>query len=372
MLKPSMMKTFMAVRKRKDRERWIVDLRHAGRRYIMNSPENTKRGAQAYELVLRGKLARGESLKSSIKNEAKNFKDFLEEWFQDYVAVNNKLSERQSKESMMRLHLIPTFGHLKLEDLTTEKIDRYKAKKLKEGLNPKTINNQLAVLSKCLNSALDWGELSTVPKISRLKTTVKTPRFLTQEECIQLLSDYNEPLWRRMVLTGIHTGLRLGELLGLQWKDVDFDRCVIDVRHSRVRGELTSPKSHRSRLVPMTTVLSSELSSQPHDHGFVFAKKNGSPHETHQASSALIRMCRRTGLDKIGWHILRHTFASHLVMRGVPLRHVQELLGHSTITMTEKYSHLAPSSLHSAVAVLNKEFESFGNHMETKALKATV
>ena len=103
--------------------------------------------------------------------------------------------------------------------------------------------------------------------------------------------------------------------------------------------------------------------------GLVFDQINGKPLQPYLAVSALRRMCRRSGLRRIGWHTLRHTFASHLVMRGVPLRHVQKLMGHSSVVMTERYSHLAPSSLQDAISVLNGENQNFENHMETKILK---
>ena len=336
----------------------------------MKSPENSKRGAEAYESILRAKLARGESLDCNPTLDGKTFEDFSEEWFDTYVMVNNKLSEQQSKESILRLHLVPFLGKLELKDITAREVEAFKVAQQRKGFHPKTVNNQLAVLSKLLRCAVEWGELTSCPIIKRLKTPPSKMDYLTEEECGRLLSDRTEPQWHQMAISGVNTGMRLGELLGLCWENVDFERGMVHVRRSMVRGELTSPKNHRARTIPMTERLKGELFPFQKKHGLLFKKANGMPLEPHLAVAAIRRMCKRSGLRRIGWHTLRHTFASHLVMKGVPLRHVQKLLGHSTVNMTERYAHLAPSSLQDAIAVLNGQNQIFGNHTETKVLKA--
>lgn len=102
----------------------------------------------------------------------------------------------------------------------------------------------------------------------------------------------------------------------------------------------------------MSTDVYNAFEAQAQPAGFIFAQKSGNPRSYTGAQKALHRICDRTGVRRISWHVLRHTFASLLAARGVPLTIVQKFLGHSTISMTERYAHLAPSSLHDAMTVL--------------------
>ncbi len=87
--------------------------------------------------------------------------------------------------------------------------------------------------------------------------------------------------------------------------------------------------------------------------GYAFLNRDGRPFSNYGLNYAIRKLCARAGLRKIGWHTMRHTFASHLAMRGVPLPAIKELMGHSSITTTMRYAHVAPSTLRSAIAMLN-------------------
>ena len=158
-----------------------------------------------------------------------------------------------------------------------------------------------------------------------------------------------------MVLTALRTGMRIGELCGLDWGDVDLHKRVITVRRSLVEGVLGSPKNNRIRYIPISEDLLVALREQGGTKGFIFKRSNGIPLQIMFAWRGLQTLCLKANLRKIGWHALRHTFASHLVMRGVPMRTVQSLMGHSTMQMTERYSHLAPSPLFDAIAMLETQ-----------------
>ncbi len=108
--------------------------------------------------------------------------------------------------------------------------------------------------------------------------------------------------------------------------------------------------------MPLNARALAALKAHRHLKGpYVFCQKTGEPFSVYNAPAmAIARACRRAGLRPVGWHTLRHTFASHLVMRGVPLKAVQELLGHATIEMTMRYSHLSPDSRREAVAALDQ------------------
>lgn len=332
---------------------WI-DFRVEGIRYRKRSPENSKAGAQAFESVLRQRLARGECVDGKKRRHSQSFSEFSKFWFDTYVKSNNKPTEQRTKEWILRCHLVPFFGSLELPKITTIHVERFKALKQNEGQQAKSINNHLAVLSRCLTCAEEWGELEAVPKMKRLRVEPRTIEFLSERECRRLLSYREESVLHSMIAAARYTGMRNAELRALRWSDVDFDRQQISVRHAFSLNELTSPKNNRVRHIPMAGGLCRVLASRRKQDGFVFCDRDGSPIPYDTTLSALRRVCRKTGVRRIGWHVIRHTFASHLVTRGVPIRAVQQLLGHASIVMTERYAHLAPSTLHRAVSVLEQ------------------
>jgi len=285
-----------------------------------------------------------------------------------YVAANNKLSERRMKASILNHHLLPFFGKVTLDRIGAEDIERYKALKLDEGLAPKTINNQLTVLGRCLRSAVEWGKIAHVPKVKLMKAYSRRIDFLTEGEGMQLIAASTTPSVHLMVFTALRTGLRLGELLALSWGDIDFEGNVLTVQRSWVRREMTTTKSHRIRHVPLANDLRCLLEAARRGKGFVFPGISEQPWSTDGAARELTRLCMRAGIRKVGWHILRHTFASHLAMKGISLRVIQQLLGHSTIAMTERYAHLTSASMHDAIRVLEPVLETFGHPAGNAAL----
>jgi integrase len=240
-----------------------------------------------------------------------------------------------------------------LSQIQSAQIERFKAQKVEEGLKPKSINNYLTVLRKSLVVAHEWGLLQNVPMIRWMKAAKPGFDFLDFDEASRLVAAADEE-WRPMIVLGLKTGLRLGELRALRWEDVDLDARRLMVTQAVARGRVGTPKSNRQRWIPLCTTAVEALRRHRHLRGeLVFCKADGSMYKRNEAKHPLWRACKRAGLRKIGWHCLRHTFASHLVMTGVPLKAVQELLGHSTIDMTMRYAHLSPDVTREAVARLD-------------------
>lgn len=343
----------MGVRKRDNR--WWVDFSFNETRYRKPSPENSRSGAQAYELVLKRRLARGEPI-DGRKEDQTTYKDFAANWFQVYVKNNNKHSEILSKEKILRVHLLPFFGQYKLTAITNIDIEKYKAKKIESGLNPKTINNQLAVLRRSFNIALEWGVVKSCPVIKKLKTPPQDFDFLSVEESRLLVNSANG-VWRDMINIALGTGLRFGEIKALTWKDVDFKKRELTIRQAFAEGVLGSTKSNRIRRIPMTESVHETLSGLKKSGGYVFAGKDGKPMEQSTSIRRLQRICKQAGIRKIGWHVLRHTFASHLAQSGANLVAVQNLLGHSDIRTTMRYAHINGAVLREAINILNDNRE---------------
>lgn len=335
---------------------WWVDFRFKHTRYRKRSPDNARSGALAYEAVLRQKLARGDSVNATIESmqRSKPFQHFAIQWFNEYVVANNRYSEQRGKWSILTASLIPFFGRMPLNAIKTSHIEKYKTRQVATGISNKTINNKLAVLGKCLRCAHEWHGIE-VPSIKHLRCAPPRTEYLTVSEC-ELLLSHSTGQTREMILVAMRTGMRQGEIRGLQWSSIDWQNRSIAVRHSlcRRKKELVAPKSNRERHIPMDADVYEMLFSRKRDGGYVFANEvSRAPFSASCVLERLDVVCRRAQLRKIGWHALRHSFATELTFRGVPLPVVKELLGHSSITTTMRYSHVAPSALRSAIEVLN-------------------
>lgn len=355
----------MAVRMIK--KSWWVDFRVGHTRYRKRSPENSRAGAQAYEAMLRQKLARGEYIENIVQKteQEQTFAQFAEKWFEQYVVPNNKHSEQRSKRYVLNATLIPFFGKIPVGKITAYHTEQFKAELVKKGISNKTIKNYLTVLNKCLRTAYDWLELKGAPpKINWPKCNPTRTDFLSPGEC-ELLLSHAQGTVREMILMALRTGMRQGELKGLQWSSVDWENRSVTVRHSRDDRMriLVPPKSNRERHIPLDLDVYETLYNRKRETGYVFLDEDREPFDYHRMERRLTKVCKDAGLRKIGWHTLRHTFASHLAAKGVPMTAIQQLMGHSNITTTMRYSHLAPSTLRAAIEMLNPKTvlnESFG------------
>jgi len=356
---------------------WYADFYVRGERYRERSPVNTRASAQIHEQELRGEIALHDSLdhldpkKQLPEKGVPTFSTYADEWIVTYVRNNNRHSEQLTKASIIERHLRPFFGEKKLDAISRIDIEYYKSAKLTAGLVPKTINNHLMILSKCLRTAREDEVIEVVPHIRWLKLDPPAFDFLTPLESHQLLQDTAEPLWSELARLAVRTGMRRGELMALDWSAVDLRNARLTVCRSLVEGVIQTPKGYKIRHLPLTTDVVEMLSRRERRQGFVFTRADGSPLGKSVMTGGILRICRRTGLRPIGWHVLRHTYASQLAMEGVPLLIISRLMGHSTIKMTERYAHLAPSPLAEAVPLLlraeARAIASFGQPVGSEA-----
>jgi integrase len=343
----------MAVRK--FRNSWWIDFQIDNIRYRKRSPENSRAGAMAYEASLKSRLAHGQPIDRDPKEKELTFEHFAWRWFADYVKPNNKYSEQMSKKYALTSSLIPFFGRMPLRQIKAYDVERYKAQQIQKGYKNKTIMNRLTILNKCLVTAYEWLELEGAPpKIKWLKWTVPEIDYLSPDEC-ELLLSHADGIISEMVLMALRTGMRQGELRGLQWSSIDWLTRSVAVRHSRDDHQriLVSPKNGKTRHIPLDTDVYTMLFRRKKDTGYVFFASDGQPFTNDKLHDAMGRLCRKAKFRRIGWHTLRHTFASHLAMRGVPLPAIKELMGHAAITTTMRYAHVAPSTLRAAIEMLN-------------------
>jgi integrase len=238
--------------------------------------------------------------------------------------------------------------------LTPELFDRYVGYRKGQGVGVRTINIELTNLKTCLN----WGvknrliPLNPLALASKLRGESKGRlRFLSEDEMARLLKAAQGTLYHDIFYTLIRTGLRKGELIHLRWEDVDFDNALIRIGGYDDEHGVHDTKTHAVRHLPMDDELAGILARQQRRPGspFVFATEQGSPRNNNLLRE-LKRYAERAGIAGATLHVLRHTFASHLVMNGVDLPTVKELMGHSTIELTMRYAHLAQDHLREAMA----------------------
>ena len=359
------------------REFWIVDFlwEHPnGRKERIRrvSPTQSQRGAEAYERQLAAELRGDPSGEKGGKRPVPTLTEFADEFIKSYVVPHNKPSEQHNKRMHLRLHLLPFFGPMKLTDIRPRDIDRYKSHKLElrkkngaQRYSPKTINLHLSTLRRALYVAQEWEIIDDIPMMRRLKEEKSGFRFLDFSEADRLIAAA-DPEWRTMIVVALKTGMRLGELLALRWADVDLVTGRVMVRRNYVRGHVGTPKNGKAREIPLCDDAIAALTDHPTRFrgGLVFCNKKGDFLTKEMSKHPLWRACKRAGLPfpHLGWHALRHSFASHLAMRGATAKAIQELLGHSTIEMTNRYMHLSPDARREAVQLLNS-VGSCGNTM---------
>ena len=163
-------------------------------------------------------------------------------------------------------------------------------------------------------------------------------------------------------------GLRCGEMMALEWRDIDLTRGRMAVERSDWKGQITATKGGRVRYVPLTKRLAAAVKGHRHLRGArVLCEGDGTPLSRKIVQCAVRRAAMRAHLRNTGVHVLRHTFCSHLSMRGAPARAIQELAGHKDLATTQRYMHLSPAATDGAIRLLDdpRGSEIFGDIGET-------
>lgn len=358
--------------RRHPRGGWDVDMnvllasgdRHRERRKLPASCSKTtaKEWAERREreLLLAG---------PKIRKEVPTLEAFAPRFIDGYARANQqKPSGIAAKQSILRLHLIPHLGSKPLDRITNEQVQQIKL--LLHDKSPKTVNNVLSVLGVLLKQAVEWGVLDRMPCSIRLMRVARTDAAFHDFDAFEELLEAALVIDRRsylIALLGGEAGLRSGEIVALEWADVDFDRRQLRVQHSDWNGVLTTPKNGRIRFVGMTERLTTALRQHRHLRSpRVLCKDDGTP-LTRQGAWSRVRYAAHRAKVPTGVHILRRTFCSHLAMQGAPIRGVQELVGHQSLAMTQRYSHLSPASLDSTIRLLDNRpvRRAVGDNLET-------
>jgi integrase len=287
-----------------------------------------------------------------------------------YARANRlKPSGIAAKETIGQVHLIPKLGTKRLDAITTERVQQLKHELSNRA--PKTVNNVLTVLNVLLKKAVEWDVIERMPCTIRL---LPIPRhsagfhdFNEYERLVTAAKALDRTAYV-IVLLGGEAGLRCGEMMALEWGDVDLSKRQLSVQRSDWKGHVTTTKGGRVRYIPLTIRLAMALREHRHLRGTrVLCQTDGSPLTQKIVQDHVRRSARRAQLVKSGVHRLRHTFCSHLAMRGAPARAVQDLAGHMDLTTTQRYMHLSPAAIEGAIRLLDQAepVHGFGDMLET-------
>ncbi len=305
------------------------------------------------EARLKRAEASGEPIFLSQPNQSMpTVKEYLIEWLETHARVHCKPSTYRGYRRAIEKHLIPTFGDRPLHLLKREEVKRFIAIQIGEGKARGTIQNYLVPLKAAFNQAKEDGLVVTNPaeRLGKLLQPSHDRREemqpLTSGEVHTLLTvaQTQYPSLYPILLCAVRTGMRQGELIGLQWGDLDIRGQFIDVRRGVVLGEVTTTKSKKIRRVHISPQLLGvlqrikeirQLEAMSEDKElseWIFLSPEGLRWDDRNLRRGFYRCLDKAGIRKVRFHDLRHTYASLMAEAGAPPKFVQQQLGHSSLS----------------------------------------
>lgn len=317
--------------------------------------------------------AERDRVKQEAEEQIKKENISFDSVFKKYIEQSSRDKKKRTYEverTFSQKWLIPLLGELPIKNISPFILEKLKKQMVDAGKAPKTIRHVLAIIQQVFNYARNhdlYNGDNPVSKVKKPSEDNRRSRFLSHEEAALLLDALQQvsSTTHNMALLSLHCGLRAGEIFSLTWNDIDFRNGTILIKDT---------KSGRNRNAVMTSAVR-KMFEQRTNHktsDIVFPSRIGTRME--EVSHTFDRVVTKLGFkanikdrrQKVVFHTLRHTYASWLVMSGVDLYTVQRLMGHSTISMTERYSHLAPDHLKKAVSKLE---DSINQHKQNNIVE---
>jgi integrase len=338
-------------------------------RYTVQTPDGPKRktvyGDKYGEVEKKLNEARANADKGLTFDAGKlTTAEYLNRWLTDSVKDTVRQRTYERYESLVRVHIVPTLGRVKLKNLTPAHVRGFYREKLDSGLAPRSVLHLHRTFSKALKQAVDDG---LIPRNAAASVRPPQPRKeeiqpLSREQVHTFLETVSGDRLEALYVVAITAGLRRGELLGLKWEDLDLDAGMLQVRRTlsetREGRIFEAPKSGKGRGVRLTRRATAALRAHRkaqleeklgrgslwQENGLVFASETGTPIQGRNMMRHYKIRLERAGLPStFRFHDLRHTCATLLLKQGVHVKFVQELLGHSDVALTlNVYSHILP------------------------------
>jgi integrase len=312
--------------------------------------------------------------------ERQTVSQFLQRWLEDAVKPSVRPLTHEQYCQHVKLYLGPLLGHNRLDKLAPHHVRAFLKRKLEDGLAPRTVELSLVILRKALGQAVNDGVLAR--NAAKLVDGPRVQRFegqtLSPQEARTFLDAAAGERHEALYAAALVIGLRMGEALGLRWEDINLERRTLTVnrileRIGRGTGstlQFVEPKTSRSRRTVTLPELAARalrahrvrqleerLAAGPHwrDFGLVFPTTIGTPLEPHSLHDDFKRILTKAGLPEIRFHDLRHSAASLMLAQGIPLRSIQEILGHSSISLTANlYAHVGEQLKREAADAMDK------------------
>jgi integrase len=364
----------MGVKIRKLRGKWYLVIDYRGKRKTRVIGTDRKIAEEVRRQV-EAKLALGDiGIFGSDQRLIPTFGAYADEWLKDYARLECKTSTADGYEGVLRQYLRPRFATKRLDELKRDDIKTLINDLIAKELSRNTVRNALCVIRGMLNQAIEAGLIEANPaaRLGRFTRTAKSADTkgvaLTTAEAQQFLDAALDvcPKYYPLFLTALRAGLRRGELVAIQWGDIQFGKDENDpnrfilVRHNYVRREHTTTKSKKQRRVDLSRQLRRVL-IEVRDARLLSAYLNGKDDISDELvfpspdggildpdnlyHRYFLPVLTKAGIRKIRLHDLRHTFGSLLIQSGALIVYVKEQMGHSTIQVTvDTYGHLIPSA----------------------------
>jgi integrase/recombinase XerD len=303
---------------------------------------------EAVRRVVREEIA--SAFQGKRESEASGPTTTLSQFAREYEAnLNGRLAPNTMSTYLDAVKdLIRALGDVSIDSIDVKTIEKYLSTKQKE-TSDQTVRKHFGSLSSMFESSRKWGFISQNPFRALKKPRAREiqPAHFERAEFQKLLQLIPDNDFRDLCICGALTGMRQSELLALRWTDIDFAKKVILIQNS----DRFTTKSRKNRVVPMHRRVCDLLKRRKDASScdLVF-HKNGQQLSRCDVTHEFKHFVRKAGLrEDLHFHSLRHTFATWLVQNGVSIYEVQKLLGHSSIAVTQVYSHLASDELHEAV-----------------------
>jgi len=293
------------------------------------------------------------------KAEAMTVSEYADTFVENYAPRDDKPSSRSSRKQILGGALIGYFGSMAMDRILQVDVDTY-TKARKKKVSPKTINNELGVLSALLGYAHENEEIEEMTSLRLIVKVAKTEDQdivpVPEKDVAKLVSAATDPRYRAAILLASEAGLRIGEIRGLRHEDIR-DRKLVIARAIDTRRNVTTPKGGRRRVIPISDSLAVALQALPRRGETVIGRLDGGVlgydamrekiHEIYQAAGVEIPESE-TG-ETMPWHSLRHTFGTVCAKRGVPVPQIQKLMGHKKIETTMRYIQVSEADLEQAI-----------------------
>jgi excisionase family DNA binding protein len=333
---------------KKGKIRWYLDYKDSEGNRIQRVAANANTKEEAvYALNEATSKVFDEKYDIQRRKRKISFNKFCQIYLKDYAMVVKK--SWKTDQSRMNL-LVDFFKDTELRKINQSAIRKFIASREKAGNTQSTINRYMALLRKMFNYAIEEGFLEKNP-MDRIKSFSEKDnlkeRILTKDEEARLMEE-SSPHLKSIIVIALNTGMRLGKILNLRWNQIDMDIQTIKVDNT---------KNGRSRTIPVNDTLYKEikrLKNQKNNKPFVFFnEETGKPLTT--VKTAFKAACRRAGIEGLRMHDLRHTFGSRLIQRGADIETVRTLMGHNSISITQRYLHSTETLKRKSVDLLSAD-----------------